>query len=119
MTSYRIKLIETLTDYDHYYCSHHQLWRPLPILRVRFDNLAATWFHVDLTTGELVSQLTQTGRVRRWLYNGLHTRDFNFLINNRPARDLLVIAFVSTGFVFSCNAIIIVWRRLMSKRLAS
>ena len=118
MTSHRIKLIETLTDYDHYYYSHHQRWRPLPVMRVRFDDPAATWFHIDLTTGELINQLTQKGRAKRWLFNGLHSLDFNFLISNRPAWDLLIIALISTGFLFSCTAIIVAWRRLRSMILA-
>ena len=116
MASHRTVSIEKLTDYDLYYYSHHQRWRALPVLRVRFDDASATWYHIDLTTGELINQLTETGRARRWLYNGLHSLDFRFLIDNRPAWDLAVIGLCSAGFLFSSTAVVVSWRRLLRIR---
>ena len=116
MAGHRTVSIERLTDYDQYYYSHHQRWRPLPVLRVRFDDANATWFHVDLITGELISQLTETGRAKRWLYNGLHSLDFRFLIDNRPVWDAVVIVLCSAGFLFSSTAVIVSWRRLLRIR---
>ena len=116
MAGHRTVSIERLTDYDNYYYSHHQRWRPLPVLRVRFDDANATWFHIDLTTGELINQLTEKGRARRWLYNGLHSLDFRFLIDNRPFWDVVVIALSAAGFLFSSTAIIVSWRRMLRIR---
>ena len=116
MAGHRTVSVERLADYDNYYYSHHQRWRPLPVLRVRFDDAAATWFHIDLTTGELINQLTEKGRARRWLYNGLHSLDFCFLIENRPAWDVLVIVLSSAGFLFSATAVIVAWRHLLRIR---
>ena len=112
MAGHGIVSVKRLTDYDNYYYSHHQRWRPLPVLRVHFDDANATWFHIDLTTGELINQLTKKGRARRWLYNGFHSLDFRFLIDNRPAWDLLVLVLACAGFLFSSTAVIITWRRL-------
>lgn len=112
MTNQGIASIKRLTEYDNYYYSHHQRWRPLPVLRVHFDDVNATWFHIDLTTGKLINQLTTKGRVQRWLYYGLHSLDFRFLIYNRPAWDLVVILLSCAGFLFSSSAVIITWRRL-------
>ncbi len=47
MAGHRTVSIERLTDYDQYYYSHHQRWRPLPVLRVRFDDANATWYHMS------------------------------------------------------------------------
>lgn len=116
MAGHRTVSIERLTDYDLYYYSHHQRWRPLPVLRVRFDDANATWYHIDLTTGELINQLTETGRAKRWLYNGLHSLDFGFLIDNRPVWDVVVIVLCSAGFLFSSTAVIVSWRRLLRIR---
>lgn len=116
MAGHRTVSIERLTEYDTYYYSHHERWRPLPVLRVRFDDANATWYHIDLTTGELVNQLTETGRAKRWLYNGLHSLDFRFLIDNRPVWDVVVIVLCSVGFLFSSTAVIVSWRRLLRIR---
>ena len=116
MAGHKVTAIERLTTYDNYYYSHHQRWRALPVLRVCFDDPAATWFHIDLTSGELINQLTQTGRIKRWGYNGLHSLDFQFLINNRPSWDLVVISLCVAGFLFSSTAVLVAWRRLAPRR---
>ena len=108
--------VERLTDYDIYYYSHHKRWRTLPVLRVRFDDASATWYHIDLTTGELINQLTERGRAKRWLYNGLHSLDFRVLIDHRPAWDLAVITLCGAGFLFSSTAVVVSWRRLIRIR---
>jgi hypothetical protein len=112
MAGSAISAIDTLHAYDSYYYSHNESWRPLPVLRVRFDDPAQTWFHVDLATGELLNRLTATGRVQRWLYNGLHSLDFIVLIRNRPLWDVVVIALSSVGFVFALTSVVVGWRRL-------
>jgi hypothetical protein len=112
MAGHAISASETLDAYDSYYYSHHDSWRPLPALRVRFDDPAQTWFHVDLATGELLNRLTVTGRLQRWLYNGLHSLDFIVLIRNRPLWDVVVIALSIAGFVFALTSVVVGWRRL-------
>ncbi|MCK9468309.1 MAG: PepSY domain-containing protein [Porticoccaceae bacterium] len=105
----------TLNHYDNYYYSHHQRWRPLPVLRVIFDDDEHSWFHIDLTTGELINRLTTKGRAQRWLYNGLHSLDFIALIQRRPLWDVVVIALSVLGFVFSVTSVQVAWRRLRPK----
>ncbi|MFV0277921.1 MAG: PepSY domain-containing protein [Parahaliea sp.] len=112
MPGQAILAVERLDDYDSYYYSHHQRWRPLPVLRVRFGDPAGSWFHIDLSTGELINRLTARGRAERWLYHGLHSLDFRFLLDRRPLWDAVVIVLCAAGFVFSITAIIVSWRRL-------
>ncbi|MCY3773891.1 MAG: hypothetical protein OXG98_17935 [Gemmatimonadetes bacterium] len=83
---------------------------------MRFDDANATWYHIDLTTGELINQLTETGRAKRWLYNGLHSLDFGFLIDNRPVWDVVVIVLCGAGFLFSTTSVIVSWRRVLRIR---
>lgn len=104
-----------LTGFDNYYYSHHQRYRPLPVLRVRFDDAADTWYHLDPVSGEVRSRLTHTDRVERWLYNGLHSLDLHVLMGNRPLWDIVVILLSVLGTAFSLTGIVIAWRRIKHK----
>jgi len=105
-----------LDQYDLYYYSHHERSRPIPILRVIFNDEESSWFHIDPSTGEVLEKLTSATRLQRWLFNALHSFDLSFLINHRPAWDVLVITLCSLGFVFSATSLIIAWRRLTFHR---
>ena len=107
---------QLLDQYDLYYYSHHERSRPLPILRVIFNDEENSWFHIDPSTGEVLEKLTSATRLQRWLFNALHSLDFSFLINHRPVWDVLVITLCSLGFVFSATSLIIAWRRLRFHR---
>lgn len=98
---------QKLSHYDLYYYSRHNSHRPLPIARVKFNDPESTWFHIDLTSGEILSRLTSKDRVARWIYNGLHTFDFTFLIYNRPAWDILLIFLCGFGLLFSVTSVVI------------
>ena len=109
---------QQLDSYDLYYYSHHNSYRPLPALRIKFDDPEATWFHIDPSTGQILNRLTDRRRLERWIYQGLHTFDFNLLISNRPAWDLLMIFLCSVVFVFSVTSVVIAVQVLRRKRHA-
>ena len=98
---------QQLDSYDLYYYSHHNRHRPLPALRVEFDDPESTWFHIDLSTGEILDRLTDRRRLERWIFNGLHTLDFTLLINSRPSWDLVMIFLCSGIFLFSITSVVI------------
>lgn len=103
---------EILDDFDLYYYSHHDSLRPLPVLKLRFDNDDSSWVYIDVKSGEILAHKTRLKRVQRWLYNGLHSLDFNFLIGHRPAWDLVVIALCIFGFALAYTSVVIGWRRV-------
>jgi hypothetical protein len=103
---------DVVSDYDDYYYSRHNRYRPLPAYRVEFDDREATWFYVDWTTGAVVLRYTAAGRVQRWLYNGLHSLDFSFLTRHGALWDATVIALCCAGFVFAVTALVVAWRRV-------
>lgn len=109
--------VEYLEDYDVYYYSRRERFRPLPVIRVKFADPESTWFHIHARTGELLGRLTLKNRVQRWLYNGLHTLDFTVLIYRRPLWDALLILLCGTVALFSLTAITIALRRLRASRL--
>lgn len=115
MPGYRFSR-EVLRRHDIYYYSHHQRYRPLPVLRLRFNDPLQSWFHIDPNTGELRGRVNRVERLQRWLYNGLHSLDFLPLLNRRPLWDGLMIAMMAAGAVFSLSAVGIALGRLRSRR---
>ncbi|MGB3620149.1 MAG: PepSY domain-containing protein, partial [Ketobacter sp.] len=71
-----------------------------------------SWFYIDPRTGELIGQQTQKDRLQRWLFNGLHSLDFNVLIQHRPLWDGVVIFLCILGFAMSVTSVVIGCRRL-------
>lgn len=112
---------EWLTKYDNYWYERQNLGRlrPLPVLRVGFDDEDATWYHINPYTGQLVDRLTCANRLQRWLYNGLHSLDFVFLLRNRPLWDVLVITLSAAGFALSVTGLVIGWQRLTRRATRS
>jgi len=110
-----IESLQQLNQYDAYYYSHHKRFHPLPVLRVKFNDVESTWFHIDLKTGAVTGRKTLKNRVQRWLYNGLHSLDFSILIQHRPLWDVIIICLCCIGFIFSITSIVIGWRRVKNQ----
>jgi uncharacterized iron-regulated membrane protein len=105
---------ELITEQDDYYYSRHNRYRPLPVYRVKFDDPNASWFHIDAANGEVLNRVDNASRRERWLYNGLHSLDFQLLWKHRPLWDIIVIALSLIGFGFSVTSVVVGWRRLTS-----
>jgi len=110
----KLESIEFIDEPDNYYYARRDNYRSFPVYRAKFDDPESTWYHIDLNTGEVINRVTNAGRWERWLFNGLHSLDFQVLLRNRPVWDLLVIFLSLLGFVFSLTAIVVGWRRLVS-----
>jgi hypothetical protein len=91
---------QLITEYDAYYYSRQHL-TPLPVLRVKFADPAETWFYIDPSNSTLLSQVTRLSRIERWLYNGLHSLDFPFWYDMRPAWDIVMIVLLLGGLISS------------------
>lgn len=100
-----------LSDYDDYYYSR-QGQLPLPVLRVKFDDPAATWLYIDPQRGDVLSLIHKYSRVERWLYSGLHSLDFAFWYHKRPLWDLGVILLLCGGLATSVLGLYLGLRRL-------
>lgn len=106
--------IELLDQEDTYYYSRRNNFRPLPVYRAVFNDPESTWYHINLSNGEIVNRVTDASRLERWLFNGLHSLDFQFLLRHRPLWDLVVIFLSIVGLIFSLTAVVIGWRRLFA-----
>src|SRR5262249_31896865 len=102
-----------LQTYDFYWYAHHAP-RPLPVLRLIFDDPQATWLHIDPTTGDVLELLDTSRRWYRILFNALHSLDFPILLAYRPAWDIVVITLCGLGLALSVTAVAIAWRRLQT-----
>ncbi len=100
-----------LQDYDGYYYDVRGS-RPLPVLRIRYADANATWLYLDPERGGIVQRSGKVSRLRRWLYQGLHSLDFPFLYHRRPLWDIVVIVLSIGGTVLSLTTMVPAWRRL-------
>jgi hypothetical protein len=101
---------QLLSEYDSYYYSRGQQ-RPLPVLRVKFNDPARTWFYIDPEMSQVLAQVHRLNRVERWLYNGLHSLDFAFWYSS-PLWDVGMIALCLGGLASSGIGLLLGVRRL-------
>ncbi|MBE7202541.1 MAG: PepSY domain-containing protein, partial [Parafilimonas terrae] len=113
-----LRSMRLLRAYDAYWYPHGTDPRPLPILRLRFGDAAATWLHVDPRDGTILQRLDRSGRINRWLFDATHRLDLPILTGNRAVHDgaqwilnLLAAGIAMTGIVAG-------WRRLRRIALA-
>lgn len=100
-----------LQDYDGYYYDPRGS-RPLPVLRIRYADEHGTWLYFDPERGAIVQRSVRVTRVRRWLYQGLHSLDFPFLYFRRPLWDIVVIVLSIGGTALSVTTLLPALRRL-------
>ena len=50
----------------------------------------------------------------RWLYNGLHSLDFAWMISRRPLWDIVLIVLSLGGLASSAIGLLLGWRRIRS-----
>lgn len=108
-----------LNEYDSYYYNQNGT-RPLPVLRVRFNDPERTWLYLNPQHGQ-VTRMQRSTRLNRWLYKGLHDLDFPFLYYRRPSWDIVIVGLSIGGIVLSVTTLIPSYRRLRRhmKRLVS
>jgi len=101
--------IDTLNSYDSYYYDK-KFQKPLPVVRVRLADTKGTWLYINPKTALIQARFTERSRWERWLYNGLHSLDFPFLIYRRPLWDFVVIALSIGGCALSITGIVLTVR---------
>ena len=106
-----------LTDYDGYYYDPRGS-RTLPVLRVRYEDPQQTWLYLDPRRGGIVQRSESTGRLRRWLYQGLHSLDFPQIYFKRPLWDVIVIVLSLGGIALGATSLLPAWRRLKRRTAA-
>jgi hypothetical protein len=111
MPGVHVAEVTWLDEYDAYYYDRNGEL-PLPVVRARFDDPAATWLYVDPNRGVPLRKEERSSRVNRWLYHGLHSFDFPFLYHRRPLWDIVMIALILGGMGSALTAVTPASRRL-------
>jgi hypothetical protein len=111
-TEGRAQTVETLTAYDAYWYPHGTDPRPLPVLRLRIDDPAASWLHIDPRDGTILQRLDRSGRVNRWLFDAPHRLDLPGLTGNRALHDAAqwILNLLAGGI--AVTGVVAGWRRL-------
>jgi len=99
---------------DAYWYRHHSP-RTLPVLRVRFDDVAGTWAYIDPATGLVAGRSDDSRRTYRWLFHAVHSWDLNALLRHRPAWDIVMWLLSLIGTAMSVSGIVVGYRRLKRK----
>ncbi len=110
-----ITSVRLLHSYETYYYDR-KYRKPLPVLEVKCNDAAQTWFYVDPATGLPVNRYEWSGRWERWAYHGLHSLDFPGLWQIRPLWDVVVIVVSLGGIYLSWTGVQIGWQRIRPRR---
>ena len=114
VTEARIVEHEVLESYDAYYYAQGGT-APLPVLRVKFDDPAETWFYFDLRTKRAIASNHRLSRLERWLFNGLHSLDFGFWYDQRPFREIGMILLSLGALATSGIGVVLGFRRMSGR----
>jgi hypothetical protein len=117
----RVAEARLIAEYDAYYLDRTGQ-RPLPVLFVQLNDEANSKYYIDPKTAQVVGAYRSSTEswVNRWLYHGLHSINFPWLYNYRPAWDLVVLTLMLGGTSLCVTSVIIgfqlVRRKLFIRR---
>jgi hypothetical protein len=112
---------EELKQYDDYYYSRavHTLRghedRPLPVVRVQFDDEKQTWAYFDPRTGADVMWQDAGQRSQRWWFVLLHSWDSKTMLASPIVRDVVLIVLCVGGLAMGVTGSVIGFRRLRNR----
>lgn len=109
--------IRVLDRYDRYYLDRRRN-RPLPVILARLNDAEHTRYYIDPKTARVVGTYSARNWASRWLYHGLHSLDFPWLYDHRPAWDIVVIAFMIGGTALCVTSLVLAWR-VVTRRVVS
>lgn len=104
-----VREMRVLDQYDFYYLDRRRT-RPLPVVLVAMNDANSTRYYVDPKTGRIAGTYSSRNWVNRWAYHALHSLDFPWLYNYRPAWDIVMIAFMLGGTALSFTSCLLAWR---------
>ena len=64
---------------------------------MKFDDPESTWYHINVANGEILNRITSGNRLERWIFKGLHSLDFQFLVKHDSLKDAALSIEPTTG----------------------
>ncbi len=105
-------VLQTREDF-HWYVHHRE--RIVPVWRLQFDDAARSRVYIDPASGQVAGSNDSNSRLRRWLFNAAHSLDFPWLVQYRPAWDVVMWLLSVVGAVASASGVVVGLRRLRRK----
>jgi uncharacterized iron-regulated membrane protein len=105
---------ELLIDYDNYYYPNRRQTaadKPLPVLRVDFQDAGRTSVYIDPVDARLLAKFDSSRRAYRWLYLAVHHWDFGWF-RQRWLWNPWMASWIAFGIALSASAVVLGWRRL-------
>ena len=108
--------VRVMEQYDRFYLDR-TFERPLPVVYVQMKDAGETRLYIDPKTARVVGRYTESTAawVNRWLYHGLHSLDFPWLYNYRPAWDIVVLSLMLACVWLCWTSMVLSWRVLKRK----
>jgi hypothetical protein len=103
--------VQLLNEYDSYYYARGGE-APLPVVRIRFADRAATWLYIDPQRNRMLASIPRLKRVERWLYHGFHSLDVGYLYT-RPLWDVVMIVLLGGGLATSAIGLYLGVKRII------
>ncbi len=103
------------TKYDNYYQESGMDNHPLPVYRISWNNAAQNRIYIDPVTGQAVVSVDKMSKIHRWLYQGLHKYNIQFLKEHEWLRKTLLIVLSLGGIVLSSSGVVLGWNRIKRK----
>jgi hypothetical protein len=107
--------VDVISQYDRYYLDRHRA-APLPVVRVQMNDTGGSRYYIDPKSARIVGGYSSSGFMDRWLYHGLHSMNFPWLYNYRPAWDIVVIGFMLGGTALALTSLVLAWQ-VLGRRL--
>jgi hypothetical protein len=111
-----ISELRLMTQYDRYYLDRSHK-APLPVVYVKLKDEAQSRLYIDPKTGRTVARYNNSTAawVERWMYHGLHSFNFPWLYNYRPAWDIVVLTLMGVCTWLCVTSLILAWRVVRGK----
>jgi uncharacterized iron-regulated membrane protein len=101
--------VSVVSQYDRYYLDRHRQ-APLPVVLVELKDADRSRYYIDPKSARVVGGYSSANFMDRWLYHGLHSMNFPWLYNHRPAWDVVVIGFMLGGTALSVTSLVLAWQ---------
>ncbi len=76
--------VQVISQYDRYYLDRDRQ-APLPVVLVELNDMGRSRYYIDPKSARIVGGYSAANFTDRWLYHGLHSMNFPWLYNHRPA----------------------------------
>ncbi len=105
-----VRQVERVAAFDNHYYARKDRHLPLPAVRLRLADRRDTWYYLNPATGELFLASDDGTRLRRWLYNGLHSFDIQPLLRLGLWWDATIWLLSLGGLALSITGVVITWQ---------